>query len=136
MVKIRTSSAMLSVGILGTYLFLQFGCATVEKYQVEGRAVEVEGTPGEPLLLADKHKVRGIECTDCHMESPPDREVPTDICLTCHESFVEPAVNERPYNIDPHNAHYTLSNCGDCHHAHWQSQNQCLACHDFNLQAP
>lgn len=129
-------SAMLSFGILITILLLQFACATVEKHHDEGQPAVVEEIPGEPLFLADKHKVQGIECNDCHMESPPNREVPTAVCLTCHESFAEPAVYERPYNIDPHNAHYALSNCGDCHHAHWQSQNQCLACHSFNLQAP
>jgi hypothetical protein len=114
---------------------MQLACGTLEKYRAEEISIGIEEVP-ETLLLADKHEVQGIECNDCHMETLPKSEVSTDICLTCHESFAEPAVYDRPYNIDPHNAHYVLSNCGDCHHAHWQSENQCLACHNFDLQAP
>lgn len=129
-------------------LIMQLSCATAEKEKdyVESPAVseQVKGqmpaavpsapevTPIEALFLADKHKATGVECSDCHEESPPANDVSTDTCMTCHEDYRDVALS----SIDPHNAHIEYSNCGDCHHGHRESENQCMSCHSFSLKAP
>ena len=98
-------------------------------------SANVEGTSTEGLLLGDKHKAAGVACSDCHAETPPATEVQTAVCLSCHEDYKERATS----SIDPHNAHiksHMFSECGDCHHSHRASENQCLGCHDFDLQVP
>jgi len=83
-------------------------------------------------LLADTHKAGGVACSDCHKETPPAKEVPTEVCLTCHEDYKDVALS----SVDPHNAHVEFTSCGDCHHSHKQSENQCMSCHTFELQTP
>jgi hypothetical protein len=92
----------------------------------------VETTPAVALLLADKHKAAGVECADCHKETPPATEAPTAVCMTCHADYKDKASS----SIDPHNAHMTYERCGDCHHGHKESENQCMSCHSFSLKTP
>ena len=115
-----------------TLIFLQFSCGTIQEYRTEEIATEVEETVEEASLLAGKHQTAGIECNDCHGKTPPDSDLPEGVCLSCHEDYRDVATSY----YDPHNAHYVYSSCGDCHHAHWPSQNQCMGCHNFDLQAP
>lgn len=124
---------MLIFVILIALLNFQLSCGTTGKYGADGMSRDIAEGAGEVLLLGDKHKAMLVECNDCHEEAPPSKEVPKTVCLTCHESFAEPAVFDKPYNTDPHNAHFRLPECGNCHHAHWQSQNHCLGCHDFGV---
>ena len=84
------------------------------------------------VLLADTHKSGGVECSDCHKETPPASEVPTEICMTCHEDYRDVASSA----VDPHNAHVEFTSCGDCHHSHKESENQCLSCHSFDIKTP
>jgi hypothetical protein len=130
---------MLIFGIFITLLLLQFSCATTKKDQEyddlsvltdQAQAPSVASTG--PLLLGDKHEAAGMACNDCHEEEPPGNDVPEAVCLTCHGDYNVIATSF----IDPHNAHMTYSSCGDCHHAHQPSENQCLGCHSFSLQAP
>jgi hypothetical protein len=88
--------------------------------------------PAAAQFLADKHKAAGVSCSDCHKETPPASEAPSSICLNCHADYKDKASSA----IDPHNAHMSYTNCGDCHHAHKASENQCQSCHSFNLQTP
>jgi hypothetical protein len=88
--------------------------------------------PAAAQFLADKHKTSGVSCTDCHKETPPASEPGTEVCMTCHKDYQEKAASA----VDPHNAHMSYTNCGDCHHGHKASENQCLSCHSFNLQTP
>jgi hypothetical protein len=93
-------------------------------------STKAEETPA--VLLADKHKTAGVECSDCHEETPPAKDVPTEMCMKCHEDYKERAASY----ISPHDAHHEYTNCGDCHHSHKTSENQCLSCHSFNLKTP
>lgn len=134
--------ATMILGIFTMMLLLHLSCATAkkdqeppavsDKAQAAEETVEVEKAPSGPLFLADKHEAAGVSCNDCHEESPPASDVGTEVCMTCHEGFDEVATSY----IDPHTAHMVYTNCGDCHHGHRQSENQCMACHSFNLQAP
>jgi peptide subunit release factor 1 (eRF1) len=103
----------------------------VKTTEAEKTAEVVEGTAAA-VLLADTHKTAGVECSDCHKETPPASEVPTEMCMTCHEDYRDVAASA----IDPHNAHVEFTSCGDCHHSHRESENQCLSCHSFSLKAP
>jgi hypothetical protein len=161
-VKMKKTSVILFLGILVPLIFLMLSCATGKKDQggqeaavtpesatpaqatpakpaeetpvspSQEKAVEVQKPPVAASFLADKHKDAGVNCADCHKETPPSVETPTTTCLTCHEDYKEKAASA----IDPHNAHVTFSNCGDCHHAHRVSENQCNSCHGFNLTTP
>ena len=101
------------------------------KSAADAASAEAKKT-AEEVLLADKHKKAGNECSNCHKETPPAVEAPKAVCLTCHEGYKDVAASY----IDPHNAHTEYTNCSDCHHVHKKSENQCLQCHDFNLEAP
>jgi hypothetical protein len=113
-------------------LFLQFSCGTIKEDRSEQIPADAEGMPEEALLLENKHETGGIGCNDCHQETPPAEVVPKEVCLACHEDYRQ-LIASYP---DPHNAHITYEDCGDCHHVHRQSENACLGCHDFNLQTP
>ena len=103
--------------------------AKVEETQATSAKVEEKSVAA---LLGDKHKDAGVACADCHKETPPASEVPTSVCMTCHEDYNTVAAS----SVDPHSAHVEFTNCGDCHHSHKASENQCLACHTFDLQVP
>ena len=121
-------------------LVFQFSCATVEKKEAgeapPEKAVEkpaaVEEAPGVKKLLADTHKSAGISCKNCHNVMPPKEELASTVCLACHSNYKELTAS----NINPHDAHATYSRCTECHHVHKPSEVQCLACHDFDMQAP
>jgi hypothetical protein len=144
-------SMMLFLGVLVPLLFMQLSSAVektdqtdqsakVEETQAtspnvqetQATSAKVEETSTEAALLGDKHKAAGVACTDCHKETPPASEVPTSVCMTCHEDYNQTASS----SIDAHNAHVAFSNCGDCHHSHKASENQCQACHSFDLKVP
>jgi hypothetical protein len=154
----RTVVSMV-LGIFVMLLSLQLSCATAKKDQeyndssvtsgqaqavnetsmevketqaTEGTSANVEETSTGALLLGDKHKAAGVACNDCHAETLPANEVPKTVCLTCHEDYKKLATS----SIDPHNAHKEFSECGDCHHSHKVSENQCLGCHSFYSKIP
>jgi hypothetical protein len=109
-------------------VFLQLSCASVKEPAVEKAPAPVEAAVEEDGLLAGTHKSAGISCSDCHAESPPAAAVPEATCITCHEDYQE--LTAGMYE-DPHNAHIAFPDCGNCHHVHQESENQCLACHAF-----
>ncbi len=90
----------------------------------------------KPFLLADRHKNGGLTCEDCHQEKPPKDNVPTKVCLECHEAFSEAAKAVNHDEIDPHYSHMMISDCGYCHHVHTPSEDQCMVCHDFGFEIP
>jgi hypothetical protein len=100
----------------------------VKEPAVEKAPAPVEAAVEEDGLLAGTHKSAGISCSDCHAESPPAAAVPEATCITCHEDYQE--LTAGMYE-DPHNAHIAFPDCGNCHHVHQESENQCLACHAF-----
>ena len=83
-----------------------------------------------PQLLGGKHSVAGVDCKDCHVEKPPAEDVPTSVCINCHGDFAEIPSQGYP---DPHNSHMMYQECGDCHHSHKPSVNQCQGCHSFGF---
>jgi hypothetical protein len=159
MLKMKMRSLILFLGIFIPLLFLQLSCATGEAQNESGATVLTEQVkpaqdapaklaPEAPLeaaktpavekqpvaaeFLADKHKAAGVACADCHKETPPSKETPTTVCMTCHADYKDKAAS----SVDPHNAHMSYESCGDCHHAHKASENQCMSCHSFNLKTP
>jgi hypothetical protein len=136
----RRTPVMIMLGVVVPLLFLLFYCGAINVSNAEEVSVK-EGAPAAEAvkapeavvkLLADTHKTAGVECADCHKETPPASEVSTEVCLTCHAGYKDVAAS----SIDPHNAHVSFTRCGDCHHAHKASENQCLSCHTFKLQTP
>jgi nitrate/TMAO reductase-like tetraheme cytochrome c subunit len=134
----RRTRVMMILETLIMLLILQLSCATpkseqdYEEPQVSSDQAQTAAIIPEVSLLADKHQANGMACSDCHKETPPSINVPTSVCLNCHADYQEVAASY----INPHNAHMIYNNCGDCHHAHRISENQCLNCHSFDLQAP
>jgi hypothetical protein len=151
---------MLFIGIIIPLMFMLWSCVAQEKAQIQAQATEtvapetakpaeaapakaVEAAPAEKKaaapeaqpaaakFLADKHKASGVSCSDCHKEST-SKEPGTDTCMTCHADYKDKATSA----VDPHNAHMSYSNCGDCHHGHKTSENQCQSCHNFNITTP
>jgi hypothetical protein len=156
---VKKISGFLFLAIFTPLLFMQVSCSTVKEEPSEGaaakevkapeavKAVEVvkaqeavktsetEKTSEAAVttaFLADTHKKSGIECSACHKETPPASEVPTERCMLCHEDYRNVASSA----IDPHNAHVEFTRCGDCHHGHRESENQCLSCHSFSMKTP
>jgi hypothetical protein len=107
-----------------------------EKTSGNNKISEVKETSVTTLMLGDKHKDAGVECKGCHLEEPPAKEVPTSVCLTCHDDFAKIASQDPTDEINPHNSHMAFQECGDCHHSHEQSQDQCKACHSFDFKIP
>jgi fumarate reductase flavoprotein subunit len=123
----------MAVGVVISLIFLQLSCAGVKDRPAAEISPEVEETPEAALFLAGTHKSAGISCDDCHKTSPPTSDVSEAVCMTCHEDYKE--LTAGSYE-DPHNAHIEFPSCGDCHHAHQASENQCLACHAFGGETP
>jgi hypothetical protein len=101
----------------------------------EGVSGKVEDTAEKRLYLAGTHIDSGIECAGCHIEGSDDNDVSTSVCISCHGGFAEIA-SQGTSRIDPHNSHMMFSECSDCHHAHFPSQDQCQSCHNFGFQIP
>jgi hypothetical protein len=155
----KKRSIILFIGIIIPLVFMQLFCAAQEKAQTQpqtGAAISSEtakpaetttppeaakpaeekkatseAKPAVAQFLADKHKVSGVSCSDCHKEST-SKEPATEVCMSCHKDYKDKATS----SIDPHNAHMSYSNCGDCHHAHKASENQCQGCHNFGITTP
>ena len=105
---------------------------SVNQGEIEKNAAAEERSVGD-ILLGDRHKEYGIECNECHQEDPPEKEVPTAICLSCHEDY---RGIFRSADFDPHNSHSNIDDCGACHHAHKPSENLCAVCHDYDVKTP
>ena len=129
----KRTVVLMVLGIFVMLLSLQLSCAPVKKDQgYHDSSVSSGQARAGALLLGDRHKAAGVACNDCHAETPPANEVLTAVCLSCHEDYKELATS----SIDPHNAHKVFSVCGDCHHSHKVSENQCLGCHSFDSKIP
>jgi uncharacterized membrane protein len=128
MSKMKNRHVMMVFGAIFSLLFLQLSCAGMREPSVEEASATVEDAVEWTGELAGMHKLAGISCSDCHAESPPASAVPEAVCLTCHEDYRE--LTAGLYE-DPHNAHMAFPDCGNCHHVHQPSENQCLACHAF-----
>jgi fumarate reductase flavoprotein subunit len=90
----------------------------------------------EGLLLGDKHKNRGVDCSGCHKESPPQQGVPMAVCLECHGDYRKVAAKTDKTDPNPHESHLGEFDCGKCHHAHKASVNACNECHQMDMKVP
>ncbi len=124
----KKTHVVMTFAAVVSLLLLQLSCAGTKKQPV----VE-EKAPAAGQFLAGTHQSAGVSCNDCHQESPPGNEVPTAVCLTCHGDYKDKTASSA---TDPHNAHMEFPDCGNCHHAHRASENQCLSCHDFGGNTP
>jgi hypothetical protein len=122
--EMKRRHVVMVFGVVVFLIFLQLSCAGMK----EQASAAVELTEEEAGLLIGTHKLAGITCGDCHSESPPAAAIPEATCLTCHEDYKD--LTAGVYE-DPHNAHIAFPDCGNCHHIHQPSENQCLACHAF-----
>jgi len=129
--------------------FLQVSCSTgrnIEDSNKQDISVEeergsiitskVQDAIENKMYLGGVHMETGIECNGCHIEESEDNEVSTAVCISCHTGFAYISAPSESGLIDPHNAHRLFSECGDCHHAHMPSKDQCLSRHSFNSQIP
>jgi hypothetical protein len=89
-----------------------------------------------PSFLADKHKIAGVSCEDCHKENPPKEQVPTPVCNRCHGNQEKIAEMSRNIVPNPHDSHLGNLKCELCHHAHRPSENYCSTCHEFDYKVP
>jgi fumarate reductase flavoprotein subunit len=87
------------------------------------------------MLLADRHKVAGIDCSGCHKESST-KAVPTETCLGCHGPYEKLAEQTDKLDVNPHSSHLGERDCSDCHHSHKRSEDYCMRCHQFHFKVP
>lgn len=94
----------------------------------------VNTSHGTNILLADKHKAAGIECTRCH-RGKRGTPVSANACKSCHANVgdSETTVKGKP---NPHNAHMYFPDCTSCHHIHKPSENKCGSCHESGHEIP
>ncbi len=87
-------------------------------------------------FLGDKHTAKGLECSGCHKENPPEKPVPTEACLQCHGGTYAKLADMTKANPNPHLSHLGDIPCSACHHSHKESELKCDSCHDFELNVP
>jgi len=112
------------------------GKDTAPRTEQSKTKVSLKDETEKEMLLVDRHKEYEIECNDCHKEEPPKEEVPTAVCIGCHEDFGQSSGLDPTVEADPHNSHQDISDCGVCHHVHVPSEDLCKACHDYDFQIP
>jgi hypothetical protein len=87
--------------------------------------VGATSTVAETPLLATRHPSEAAVCRDCHGDLPPTKDVSTDRCLRCHDSY-ETLVQKPNIYI----SHIGKPSCDKCHHFHKPSELYCSGCHD------
>jgi len=121
------SIAICFVSVLLTFIF-------VAEYGTGPGAAEKNN------FLADRHKGKGLACSGCHKESPPQAAVPMAACLSCHGSYIKVArrtdnVSPNPH-ASPHAPKMGEITCEKCHHGHKPSVDMCAECHEFGYKVP
>ena len=88
-------------------------------------------------FLADRHAQRGLDCSACHQETPPQYEVDIERCQTCHgdyDALAKRTDATQPYN--PHQTHLGEPECSDCHKGHQTPVLVCNDCHVYDMIVP
>jgi fumarate reductase flavoprotein subunit len=86
----------------------------------------------DPHSLSDTHIASGVGCSACHeknSEGTSQADAPSDRCLECHGPLAQLAAMTMELDLNPHISHIPDLQCTDCHHAHREQENACLACH-------
>ena len=88
----------------------------------------------EKNFLADRHQTHGMACDACHREAPPQRAVPTEVCLGCHGPAAKLAETTSKVRPNPHASHLDELPCESCHHGHTLPENYCAVCHNYGFR--
>jgi hypothetical protein len=89
-----------------------------------------------------QHTTAMIDCGGCHGKETPlvDTTVANSRCLSCHGPLEKLAAKTAPKDLperNPHKSHLGDVACTVCHHAHTNSTNYCLTCHNnFKVTIP
>jgi len=85
-----------------------------------------------PVALAERHRVNGLACADCHGKDPK-KPPETAMCLGCHESHAKVAERTKGLKPNPHDNHVNnptfAGDCSDCHRGHKALELMCRSCH-------
>ncbi|MEN6464405.1 MAG: cytochrome c3 family protein [Syntrophaceae bacterium] len=118
----------------------RFGIALIAVFAVLALCTVVisgQGWAQQKKFLADRHKDRGMECSACHKESPPQKAVPSEVCKGCHdEEKLAMKSAEKFGRQNPHDNHLGAIACEQCHHGHKPSVDACAKCHQFGFKVP
>ena len=87
-------------------------------------------------FLADRHAANKVQCSGCHIETPPKLAVPTAQCQKCHGSYKDLAEKTKNLKPNPHYTHMLDQPCEECHRAHEPSVNMCASCHKLDIKVP
>ncbi len=87
-------------------------------------------------FLADKHAAAGMKCESCHAETPAQKAVPTQKCLSCHGDYEKLKEATKDVKPNPHYTHMLEQQCSECHRAHTKSVDMCADCHQFKYNVP
>jgi len=124
-----TLSKLKKIGDLLLRAFLVFASVAVSLYGMTWAQ--------QTKFLADTHKDKGMECSACHKESPPQKAVPSEVCKSCHkEEDLAMKSAEKFGRQNPHDNHLGAIACEQCHHAHKPSVDACAKCHTFGFKVP
>lgn len=94
--------------------------------------------------LKSPHQQAGLECSDCHKNTPPKRKASQKACRSCHSDMKDAAASilsegaDRKVEMNIHDTHVGDLRCTVCHSAHRESKLYCNdACHHkFDLKTP
>lgn len=92
----------------------------------------------------NKHAAAGVNCEECHIESTSYSRTANDVCLKCHGSYADLAMqtahlrNIKNAIQNPHDSHIGDARCTICHKNHDDSVLYCNQCHSpkFDMQVP
>jgi hypothetical protein len=122
------------------YFFKRFGIALltiIMIFALGSIIISGHSWAQQKKFLADRHKDRGMECSACHKESPPQKAVPSEVCKGCHdEEKLAMKSAEKFGRQNPHDNHLGAIGCEQCHHAHKPSVDACAKCHQFGFKVP
>lgn len=73
-------------------------------------------------------------CQTCHSATPPTAaNANPESCHTCHgEKPQKGQVTVNGKTLNPHQGHFDVFNCTDCHAPHQASKNGCAECHKMD----
>jgi uncharacterized paraquat-inducible protein A len=89
----------------------------------------------------EKHQKAGLECQNCHKETPPKELVHGEQCMTCHGDLDKLIAKSSKAVPNPHASPHInpgeQPKCEECHHIHKPSEVSCNNCHqEFKFKMP
>lgn len=88
-------------------------------------------------FLADRHGALNLDCAQCHIENPPEQDVSTAKCFSCHGNYEYLGrLTSHMGDHNPHLSHLGDVDCSDCHKGHIPSVLACNDCHTYDMKVP